>query len=69
MRKWKEQELAQWLEARLEGTLVRRDQRLLVASSLARQLLESPEITIRFHSAARIQRKGPHRRTRTREKP
>lgn len=59
MRKWKEQELALWLEARLEATTsLRRDQRLLVARTLAKQLLDSPEITLRFHSPARLKRQA-----------
>jgi hypothetical protein len=56
MRTWKEQELAQWIEARLTVIPLKTDQRLLVAHTLARLLLESPEITVRLHSPARMKR-------------
>ena len=58
MRNWKEPELVLWLEARLEEVPLRSDQRLSIARALARQLLESPEITLRFDTAARMQRQG-----------
>ncbi len=63
MRKWKERELAMWLEARLAETQLKTDERLLIAHSLAKKLLESPEITVRFHSPARLQRQGASRTT------
>jgi hypothetical protein len=68
MRNWKEPELVLWLEARLEEVPLRTDQRLLIARSLARQLLESPEITLRFDTAARMQRQGKLRTAGTKRK-
>jgi hypothetical protein len=68
MRKWKEDELGRWIDARLQGTFLKRDQRILIARSLAKQLLESPEITIRFHSAARMKRLGARPKAKTKGK-
>jgi hypothetical protein len=68
MRNWKERELVLWLEARLEEVPLRTDQRLSIARSLARQLLESPAITLRFDTAAWMQRQGKLRTAGTKRK-
>lgn len=57
-RTWNDVRLADWIEQRLAAMLPKADERLIVARILAKEMIETPEFTIRFHRPERIKDKG-----------